>query len=70
MFGLRSEEVNGQRSAIHNHFGLSKKTNKIAVPKNVQKKFKLYNRAQNHTMLNKIFSGNLCLNIVKKLGFF
>ena len=70
MDGLRIEEVNRQRSAIHKHFGLSKKTNRIAVPENVQKKLKLYDRAQNHTLLDKIFSGNLCLNIEKRIRIF
>jgi len=68
MDGLRSEEVNRQRSAIHKHFGLSKKTN--AVPENVQQKLKLYDRAQNYTLLDKIFSGNLCLNMEKIIRIF
>lgn len=69
MDGLRSEEVNRQRSAIHKHFGLSKKTKRIAVPENVQK-LKQYNSDQNHTLLDKIFSGNLCLNIEKRIRIF
>lgn len=66
MDGLRSEEVKRQKSAVLKYFGLSEKTDPGAVPKNVRKKLKLYGRTGNHTLLDKIFSGNSRSNIKNK----
>ena len=64
MDGLRSEEQKRQKSAILKNFGLTEKTDPKEVARSLKRKLQVYGRHANHTLLDKIFSGQLVSTIV------
>ena len=64
MDGLRNEEQRRQKSAILKHFGLTEKTDPKSVVKSMRRKLKVYGRQANHTLLDRVFSGQLVSTIV------
>ena len=62
MEGLRSEESKRQKSAILKYFGLTEKSDPKNVPAHLRKKLHGYGRESSHTLLDKIFSGELLLH--------
>lgn len=64
MDGLRNEEQKRQKSAILKNFGLTEKTDPKSVARVLRHKLKVYGRQANHTLLDKIFSGQLVSTIV------
>jgi len=64
MDGLRNEEQKRQKSAILKYFGLNEKTDPKDVARSLRHKLKVYGRQANHTLLDKIFSGQLVSTIV------
>ena len=64
MDGLRSEEQKRQKSAILKNFGLTEKTDPKSVAKCLRRKLRVYGRQANHTLLDRIFSGQLVSTIV------
>merc|ERR1719450_1852273 len=64
MDGLRNEEQRRQKSAILKHFGLTEKTDPKSVVKSMRRKLRVYGRQANHTLLDRVFSGQLVSTIV------
>jgi len=64
MDGLRTEESKRQKSAILKYFGLTEKSDPKNVPAHLRKKLHGYGRESGHTLLDKIFSGQLVSSIV------
>merc|ERR1719341_3241733 len=64
MDGLRNEEQQRQKSAILKHFGLTEKTDPKSVVKSMRRKLRVYGRQANHTLLDRVFSGQLVSTIV------
>jgi len=64
MDGLRTEESKRQKSAILKYFGLTEKSDPKTVPGHLKKKLHGYGRESGHTLLDKIFSGQLVSSIV------
>jgi len=64
MDGLRNEEQRRQKSAILKHFGLTEKTDPKSVVKTMRRKLRVYGRQANHTLLDRVFSGQLVSTIV------
>jgi len=64
MDGLRSEESKRQKSAILKNFDLTEKTDPKNVPAHLRRKLQAYGRQGNHTLLDKIFSGQMVSTIV------
>jgi len=62
--GLRNEEAKRQKTAVLKYFGFSEKTDPKTVPRNIRKKLKLYGRMSSHTLLDKLFSGQMVSTIV------
>ena len=53
-----------QKSAILKHFGLTEKTDPKSVVKSMRRKLRVYGRQANHTLLDRVFSGQLVSTIV------
>jgi len=64
MDGLRNEESKRQKSAILKYFGLTEKSDPKNVPNNLRRKLQAYGRESNHTLFDKIFSGQMVSTIV------
>ena len=64
MDGLRNEESKRQKSAILKNFDLTEKTDPKSVPSHLRRKLQAYGRHGNHTLLDKIFSGQMVSTIV------
>merc|ERR1719221_110102 len=64
MEGLRTEESKRQKTAILKYFGLTEKSDPKNVPGILRKKLQGYGRESGHTLLDKIFSGQLVSSIV------
>eukprot|EP00090_Calanus_glacialis_P045435 TRINITY_DN8428_c0_g1_i1.p1 TRINITY_DN8428_c0_g1~~TRINITY_DN8428_c0_g1_i1.p1 ORF type:complete len:1052 (-),score=368.79 TRINITY_DN8428_c0_g1_i1:130-3285(-) len=64
MDGLRSEESKRQKSAILKHFDLTEKTDPKNVPVHLRRQLQAYGRQGNHTLTDKIFSGQMVSTIV------
>merc|ERR1719154_331161 len=64
MDGLRNEESKRQKSAILKNFDLNEKTDPKNVPNYLRKKLQAYGRQGSHTLLDKIFSGQMVSTIV------
>jgi len=64
MEGLRTEETKRQKTAILKYFGLTEKSDPKNVPGILRKKLQGYGRESGHTLLDKIFSGQLVSSIV------
>jgi len=64
MDGLKNEEAKRQKSAILKYFGLSEKTAPASVPSNLKRKLQAYGRQSSHTLVDKIFSGQMVSTIV------
>lgn len=64
MDGLRNEESKRQKSAILKNFDLTEKTDPKNVPIYLRKKLQAYGRQGTHTLLDKIFSGQMVSTIV------
>jgi len=64
MDGLRSEEAKRQKSAILKNFDLTEKTDPKSVPPHLKRKLQAYGRQGNHTLMDKIFSGQMVSTIV------
>jgi len=64
MDGLRNEESKRQKSAILKNFDLTEKTDPKNVPSHLRRKLQAYGRQGNHTLLDRIFSGQMVSTIV------
>lgn len=64
MDGLRNEESKRQKSAILKNFDLTEKTDPKSVPSHLRRKLQAYGRHGNHTLFDKIFSGQMVSTIV------
>jgi len=64
MDGIRNEESKRQKSAILKNFDLTEKTDPKSVPSHLRRKLQAYGRHGNHTLLDKIFSGQMVSTIV------
>lgn len=64
MDGLRNEESKRQKSAVLKHFNLTEKSDPKEVPTYLKKKLQAYGRQSNHTLFDKIFSGQMVSTIV------
>merc|ERR1712210_410704 len=53
-----------QKSSILKHFGLTEKTDPKSVVKTMRRKLRVYGRQANHTLLDRVFSGQLVSTIV------
>jgi len=64
MDGMKNEEVRRQKTAILKNFGLTEKTDPKLVAKHLRRKLQAYGRMGSHTLLDKIFSGQMVSTIV------
>jgi len=64
MDGLRNEEARRQKTAILKNFGLTEKTDPKLVANSIKRKIQVYGRKANHSLLDKIFSGQMVSTIV------
>ena len=62
MEGLRTEETKRQKTAILKYFGLTERSDPKNVPGILRKKLQGYGRESGHTLLDKIFSGEVNLS--------
>jgi len=64
MDGLKNEEAKRQKLAILKYFGLTEKSAPASVPSNLKQKLQAYGRESSHTLVDKIFSGQMVSTIV------
>ena len=64
MDGLKNEESKRQKSAVLKYFGLSEKSDPKNVANHLKRKLQAYGRESNHTLLDRIFSGQMVSTIV------
>ncbi|XP_040571683.1 ubiquitin carboxyl-terminal hydrolase 45 [Lepeophtheirus salmonis] len=64
MEGVKTEEVNRQKTSVLKHYGLTDKASRVSLHEKTRKRLQSCNRYTNHTIVDQLFGGHLVSTIL------